>query len=70
MVGPAPPASTRMFAGLTSRCTSPAVCAASSAEATGETNSAARPGGSGPSRLNTRAGRRRDEPHRDEHDPV
>jgi hypothetical protein len=34
-------ASTRMSAGLTSRCTSPAPCAASGAEATGETNSAA-----------------------------
>ena len=43
-----------MFAGLTSRCTSPARCAASSAEATGEMNSTARPGASAPSRSSTR----------------
>ena len=46
-------ASTKMFAGLTSRCTSPAACAASSAEATGEMNAAARPGASAPSRCST-----------------
>src|ERR1700678_3241052 len=34
-----------MFAGFTSRCTRPASCAASSAEATGEMNAAARAGG-------------------------
>ena len=39
-----------MFPGLTSRCTSPAPCAASSADATGDRIAAARPGGSGPSR--------------------
>ena len=37
-----------MFAGFTSRCTSPASCAASSAEATGEMIAAARSAGSGP----------------------
>ena len=39
-----------MFAGLTSRCTSPAACAASSADATGETIAAARGAESGPIR--------------------
>ena len=39
-----------MFAGLTSRCTRPTACAASSAEATGETIDATRSGDSGPSR--------------------
>ncbi len=43
-------ASTRMFAGLTSRCTSPAACAASSAEATATMSSAARAGAGAPSR--------------------
>jgi hypothetical protein len=42
--------STSMFAGLTSWCTSPAACAASSADATGEMIAAARADGSGPSR--------------------
>jgi hypothetical protein len=42
-----------MFAGLTSRCTSPAPCAASSADATGDKNSKARPGGSAPSLSST-----------------
>src|SRR5580704_7106019 len=46
-------ASTRMFPGLTSRCTNPVLCAASSAEATGETKSAARSGASAPSRSST-----------------
>ena len=39
-----------MLAGFTSRCTSPAACAASSADATAETIAAARPADSGPSR--------------------
>ena len=47
------PVSTKTFAGLTSRCTSPAPCAASSADATGDSNPAIRPGASGPSRAST-----------------
>ena len=43
-------ASISMFPGLTSRCTSPAECAASKADATGEMTAATRPGASGPSR--------------------
>ena len=42
--------STRMFAGLTSRCTSPAACAVSRAAATDDTIAAARPGESPPVR--------------------
>ena len=49
--GPPRRASTRMLPGLTSRCTRPAACAASSADATGEMKAAARRGGSAPSRI-------------------
>src|ERR1039457_7053101 len=42
-----------MLPGFTSRCTSPAACAASSADATGDSNSRARCGDSGPSRRST-----------------
>ena len=63
--------SSSMFAGFTSRCTSPAVCAASSAEATGEMMAAARRRGSGPcpaqQRPHVPAGH---VPHRDEQHPA
>ena len=56
-----------MLAGLTSRCTRPRPCAASSADATCEMISATRPGGSGPNCAHQRPDvTAAHEPHRDE----
>jgi hypothetical protein len=66
-----PSAETNTFSGLTSRCTSPARCAAASAASTGSSTETASSGRSRPRRRSTsRSVLPADQLHHQEHDPA